>query len=173
MLTHRSRAIRARGFTLIELLTVVTMVAILAALAAPSFQQLIANYRVRGAAESVINGLNLARAEAARRNTPVALTLDANSAGWTVAQVSTPSVAIQSSGNGDSSSLNVTSSTTSREIRFLSTGIVDPTFSPRLEQLTISSPVASTDSRQLNILGGGLIRVCDPNITAAGDPRAC
>ena len=137
----------------------------------PTREQL-ANFRVRSAADGIISGLNIARAEAARRNSPAAFTLNSGGAGWSVAQIS-PSTAIQSRGNGESSSLTVTSSTASLAVTFLPTGIVDTTVTPRLEQITISSTVANTNSRQINILGGGLIRMCDPGVTAAGDPRAC
>ena len=162
----------ARGFTLIELMVVVALVAILASMAAPSMREQLANFRVRSAAEAIVNGLNVARAEAARRNSPAAFTLSGTGAGWSVAQVS-PATAIQSRGNGDSSLLSVTSSTASLAVTFLPTGIVNTTASPRLEQITINSTVANTNSRQINILGGGLIRICDPGVTTAGDPRAC
>ena len=161
-----------RGFTLIEVMVVVTLIAILATVAGPSMREQFANFRVRSAADSIVNGLNVARAEAARRNSPAAFTLNSGGAGWSVAQIS-PSTAIQSRGNGESSSLTVTSSTASLVVTFLPTGIVDTTATPRLEQINVVSPVLNTSRRQINILGGGLIRMCDPGITAAGDPRAC
>src|SRR5258708_17918140 len=54
---------RPRGFTLIEMMVVVALVAILAALAAPSFIAQIANQRVSSAALELQSLLQLARSE--------------------------------------------------------------------------------------------------------------
>jgi type IV fimbrial biogenesis protein FimT len=163
---------RVCGFSLIELMTVVAIVAVSAVLAAPTFAQQLANFRVRGAAEGIVNGLNLARAEAARRNSSVSLTLSASGGGWSVAQVS-PAAAIQSRAGGETPGINIASTTVSQTVTFLPTGFVD-TSAVRLEQVTVSSSTAGTNSRQINILGGGLVRVCDPTVASgSNDPRAC
>jgi type IV fimbrial biogenesis protein FimT len=60
-----------RGFTLIELAVTLAIVAILFAQAAPSFTAWIHNAQIRTAAESMQSGLQLARAEAIRRNRSV------------------------------------------------------------------------------------------------------
>lgn len=57
----------ARGFTLIELMVVVAIVAILAALAGPSFRDLIDGWRVRAAIEEITNTVYTARSEAIKR----------------------------------------------------------------------------------------------------------
>lgn len=163
---------RIGGFTLIELMVVLSIIAIMAALAAPTLGQQLANFRVRSAADSIVTGLNTARAEAARRNSVVSLTLNTNGEGWTVAQVS-PATTIRSRGNGEPSTLTITSSTSSRTVTFRPTGVVDTTVTPRLERINIESTLAATNKRQINILGGGLIRMCDPTVTTTGDARAC
>lgn len=56
-----------RGFTAIELLVVVSIVAVLAALAAPSFTPLIDSWRVRQATDSMRDTLLLARSEGIKR----------------------------------------------------------------------------------------------------------
>jgi type IV fimbrial biogenesis protein FimT len=71
-----------RGVTLIELSIGVAIMAILLALGIPSFGAWIQNAQIRTAAESVQNGLQLARAEAVRRNTAVQFAL--TGADWTV-----------------------------------------------------------------------------------------
>lgn len=60
-----------RGFTIVELLIGITIMATLMALAMPDFSLWMQNSRIRTAAEALQNGVQLARAEAVRRNAPV------------------------------------------------------------------------------------------------------
>ena len=62
---------RRSGFTLIELLIVVAIAAVLLALVAPSFTDMIAMQRLRGAHDQLATDVQFARAEAARRGIPV------------------------------------------------------------------------------------------------------
>ncbi len=64
---------RAAGFTLPELMVVVIVVAVLGGLAAPSFSQMIAAQRVKGAAGELFAALIRTRSEAIKRNTEVTL----------------------------------------------------------------------------------------------------
>ncbi len=64
-----------RGFSLIELIVGMVILGVLLSLAMPGFSNWLRNARVRTAAESVQNGLQLARAEAVRRNTDVRFSL--------------------------------------------------------------------------------------------------
>ncbi len=59
------------GFTLIELLVGITIVGILFIMGVPSFKSWIQNAQIHTATEAIQNGLELARAEAVRRNTLV------------------------------------------------------------------------------------------------------
>jgi len=60
-----------RGASLIELMVGITLLALLVGLGIPSFGEWLRNAKIRSAAESIQTGLQHARAEAVRRNTPV------------------------------------------------------------------------------------------------------
>lgn len=64
---------RQRGLTLLELMVTVAIVAILGALATPSFKTMIQANRTRTVASELMGMLNLARSEAARRSQPVSV----------------------------------------------------------------------------------------------------
>lgn len=68
-----------RGFTAIELMVVVAIVAVLAALAGPSFTPMIERWRVRQTAEALQSSIYLARSEAIKRGGGI--TIDATG-GW-------------------------------------------------------------------------------------------
>ncbi|SDP51112.1 type IV fimbrial biogenesis protein FimT [Ralstonia sp. 25mfcol4.1] len=75
----------ARGFTLVELIVTLLVLAILATMAAPSFQQFIAGQRVRNAASDLASAFTLMRSEAVKRNGIATLAANGTwSAGWVV-----------------------------------------------------------------------------------------
>ncbi|MCL1961310.1 MAG: GspH/FimT family protein [Desulfovibrionaceae bacterium] len=95
------------GFTAIELLVVIAIVAILAAIAAPSFKYVIERWRVRDTQEAMTSTLYLARSEAIKRGGNVVLEKRASGSGcvsdaqhwncgWTVYFADDGNVQIQS-----------------------------------------------------------------------------
>lgn len=74
------------GFTLIELVVTLSVMAILATLATPSFREFIVNQRLRNASFDLMAALMLARSEAITRNGNVDLVRRSTAwdAGWTV-----------------------------------------------------------------------------------------
>lgn len=84
------RPARQDGFTIIELMITVSIVAILAGVAFPSFQYTLANSRARTAATDVHMSLLLARSEAIKRNSDVVIEKSAAwKDGWDVKSGST------------------------------------------------------------------------------------
>lgn len=165
MLTRERRP--RRGFTLVELIVTVAVLAVGASLAAPGAAALLANRKVQGAAQSILDGLHQARGEALRRNAPVQFTLGGT--GWTLTQLGSGDT-LQSFASTDWSSLAITP-TGGSNVTFLPSGLVQT--GTHLSQVVVTSPVDDSRSRRINVFGGGLIRMCDPGVTSADDPRRC
>jgi type IV fimbrial biogenesis protein FimT len=71
---------RVRGFTLLELLIGIAVVGVVMAMGLPSMTTFIRNTQVRNAGDSILAGLQLARAEALRRNAVVRFQLTSSTA---------------------------------------------------------------------------------------------
>jgi len=73
---------RLAGFTLLELIISVTILGIMASLAAPSFKDMMVDQRVKSASFDVTAALILARSEALKQNGSVTLTPSSGSTEW-------------------------------------------------------------------------------------------
>jgi len=74
----RAVPMRMQGISLIEMMVTLAIIAFLLYLGVPAFTQFLQNTQIRNAAETTLAGLNLARAEAVRRNTSVRFQLVSN-----------------------------------------------------------------------------------------------
>lgn len=71
MIAIRDR--RQHGFTMIELMVVIAIIAVLAGLAAPSFNPIIERWRVRSSTDTLQNSIFYARSEAIKRGGDVVM----------------------------------------------------------------------------------------------------
>jgi type IV fimbrial biogenesis protein FimT len=162
-----------RGFTLVELLITVAVFAVLTMLALPSFNQWIANSKIRSTTESVLAGFQLARAEAVRLNRGVRVTLNADTS-WTVAEVLSGTViqtrpATEGTGN---TTMTITPGTATT-VDFNGLGrVTNLTPITQIDLDSTSIPAAETKELRIMINTGGTARACDPSHPAS-DPRGC
>lgn len=82
MNTGNIKASKIAGITLIEMLVTVVLLAIIASIAIPAFNQLLQNHRSNSQAMLFFNSVQYARTEAIRQNTQIRLS--ANEGGWCV-----------------------------------------------------------------------------------------
>ncbi|MGH8766587.1 MAG: GspH/FimT family pseudopilin [Burkholderiales bacterium] len=164
------------GVTLIELLIGLALIGILLVMAVPAYQFWIQNVQIRNAAEGVLNGLQLARAEAVRRNALVQLIFGAGS-GWTMSTVVGGTEIQARSANEGSESATVTITPAGADrITFNGMGWLanNNNGSPTITRFDVAGTMVGTEIRVLRVTvgAGGVMKMCDPAV-AAGDPRAC
>jgi type IV fimbrial biogenesis protein FimT len=173
MLGHQSR-----GFSLIELLIGLALIGILSVMAVPAYQFWIKNVQIRNAAEGVLNGLQLARAEAVRRNALVQLIFaTATGSGWTISTVvGGTEIQARSANEGSESALVTITPLGADRITFNGMGwlATNNNGSPTITRIDVASTMVGTEIRALRVTvgAGGVMKMCDPALPV-GDPRAC
>jgi type IV fimbrial biogenesis protein FimT len=193
------------GFNLIELMVGVAVLGILLVVGLPSMTTWLQNAQIRTAAEGVISGLNLARAEALRRNAPVRFqfttTLDASCAlsltgtNWVVSladptglchvapsETAAPQI-LQAKSSAEGATNAIVTATGGSSVTF--TGLGRPSGAGQMTQVDITNTVGGACQgadgvgggpmrcMRVQISTGGQVRMCDPAVTAATDPRFC
>lgn len=153
----------------------------------PSFSQWIQNTHIRSATESLLNGIQRARAEAVTRNVTVTFTVSGDDF-WTVTDTaldqvieSRPLSEIPASVTITVSPAPIPPATAPTTLTFNNLGIRDANTDPSepIAAMAIdvdSSALAEDDSRNLRIIigAGGIARMCDPNpAIEETDPRYC
>lgn len=183
MLGHESGAIVLKalhgngesGFSLIELMIAIALLALVVALGVPGYKTWVQNTQIRNAAESMLNGLQVARMESVQRNHGVKFELAAGT-GWKVSCEPVDAVCAddpiqeRSSSDGSSGSINVTPAAV--VIIFNQLGGSDGVYTLDID----SSAIAASDQRPLRIMVdvGGSSRMCDPDSGLdSSDPRKC
>jgi type IV fimbrial biogenesis protein FimT len=193
---------RPRGFSLVELLVVVAVLGLVLMLGLPNISAWLQNTQIRNSAEATISGLQLARAEALRRNRVVRFslvdTLDAGcnlaAAGphWIVS-LADPSAncgvdpsdtidpfIVQKRSNQEGSP-NVVLAASASSVTFNGLGSASSLVGNNPLTIDFSNPgggacqTAAGPMRCLRVVvsSSGSVRMCDPAVTGAADPRAC
>jgi type IV fimbrial biogenesis protein FimT len=188
-----------RGFNLIELMITIVILGMLLMVGLPAYTDWMQNLKIRSAAESVQNGLQLARSTAIARNTHVNFVFPVdNDLGYMVfsslspsnlpADFRAPNPALidevrRYSQQEESSGAAVTVTPGGAYmVTFGALGNVvgNPDGSPILNQVDVDSTarpsIANAAIRPLRIVinAGGSTRTCDPHPNVpVGDPRHC
>lgn len=186
---------RQNGVSLIELMIGIVIVSLLMVMGVPSFSLWMQNTQTRSAAESILNGLQVARTEAVRRNTPVrfSLTDASGTVAWTVDCVNVTAdcpagIQTRSAGEGGSNARTGIAVATGVLGTPLAAGTALPagvTFDGlgRVPTANIGTDIARVDvtnavnanvRRMVILVGsGGQTRMCDPALVLANNPQGC
>ncbi|RJX33334.1 MAG: prepilin-type N-terminal cleavage/methylation domain-containing protein [Oxalobacter sp.] len=168
----------SEGVTLIELVIAIAVLGILLAAGLPSFGNWIQNSRTRAQAESILRGLQLARQEAIRNNSPVEFQFVAG--GWRVGCVTvTTECPLDIQSYKTPAGSVVVNSGGQQNYRFDNMGFLTV---PVVAQGNVWTTIAVTnpnlvppEGRDLSILitSGGATKMCDPQVTDVTDFRFC
>lgn len=185
---ERELLMRARstaGMTLIELLIGFVLVGVLLALGVPSFSAWMQNTQVRNAAETIFNGLQLARANAVQRNKSVTFTMPGPDSSWSVT-IDSPNAIISEQATVQSRSAaegtpNAVITTTNPTITFDGLGKTDllaaatiQVTNPTGGACKTSASVGTMRCLNVTVAVGGQVKMCDPYpLLVAGDSRKC
>ena len=194
---------RRRGFTLLELMIGVAIASFLLLAGAPAFSAWIKNAQNRTAAESILDGLQLARIEAVKRNKVVRfeLTDATGQVVWRVrcepqgdcpnpiqsrgveggaanSRVGVDTTAIPNpipSGYFDTAITAGTGLTSIAGVSFNGMGRVPANnVGDDITRIDITNPDFSSARRYVVFIdAGGLIRMCDPSLSFASNPQGC
>lgn len=188
------------GFSLIECMISVVLFMLLALIAMPSFSVAIQNGQIRSAAQSIVSGLQLARAEAIRLNAFVQFSLPNQIAGETVEggtdwlihaddqkAAGTPAYTVEIGRRSglEGSPLARIGTKTAQDftlptaigaglpgtITFNSLGRTDSTTISQIDIVHANNAKARRLS--IAISTGGQIRLCDPALALSSNPQGC
>lgn len=165
----------------------IVIVGILLAAGVPTYRSWLENTQIRTAAESVMNGLQLARATAAQRNTSVSFTLTGNdwsvdllAAGAASGAFYTAAANVQQR-RGTEGTKHAVITSNQNVVTFNGVGRVTPTPASSVTFAVSNSTGACAtvalpnNLRCLNVIvdAGGKIRMCDAVLNGTGNPQAC
>lgn len=191
---------RSHGFTLIEMMITLAVFALLLMVGLPSMTTWLQNQQIRTSAEGIQAGLQLARAEALRRNAPVrfqlvdtltpACVLVNTGTNWIVSitdptglcdvdpsDIAAP-LTIQKRAGAEGTPNAVVTATGGSSVIFTGLGRVNAAGGITRIDVTntnggVCQPAGPMRCLRVNLTSGGSPRMCDPAVTDNTDPRFC
>ncbi len=160
---------KTKGFTLLELMVTLSILAIMMALAFPSFSSLLIKQKIKSKRDELMSAFQYARTEAVTQNRSVSICASPNpwdssptcskstdwSTGWIVfydssgsSNPSVPATILRSypQTEGIDVNYNTTGAASSNLIRYVATGMMDTTFNPGTFEFSDPKNIASTRS---------------------------
>lgn len=166
---------RQAGLTLIELLVSMLLAGLLMMVGVQSFARWTQNQQIRVAAESILNGLQLARGEAVKRNANVRFALG-DQTSWSVIEApggTTLQSRSSQEGSPNAAVTPVPNGATTVTFNSLGRIVANADGSAPLTQVEVNNNRGDRPLR-ITIGNGGNARMCDPSdLLTAGDPRRC
>ena len=171
------------GMTIIEQMVGITVTAILLAIGLPNYSEYIQNRHIRTAAESISDGLQLARIEAVRRNELVDFRGSAGAGGAWAVVVQGSGEAVQSRGATETTKASVdivaaavslpNITVTFNGLGRVASGNAGSIFNVNHDSgVAGCGPTGSFRCMRVQMNAGGSVRLCDPQL-AGGTPQAC
>jgi type IV fimbrial biogenesis protein FimT len=185
-----------RGFTLIEVFVGLLIFGLLLMLGMPSFTTFMRNSEIRSTAESVINGLRTASAEAMRRNSRIAFIFTGTGASWQIRPINDPTTDVDCTDFGTEviqefaaaetrNGARVTATPAESAVCFTGLGrVFNSGTDDHIREIDIQ-PATTGEGSPLRIIVDDRsptdpakprgLRMCDPrdSLKAVNDPRAC
>ena len=161
-----------RGATLVEFMVAFVVLGILITAGVPAFRDWLINGQVRTATDAIKEGLQLARAEAVKRNAPARFRLpEPTRSGWVIEALDRTTgtwttIQQRHTGEGTASVLVAASQTT---VTFVGSGGVMPVPTQPIV-VDVSHPGGGTCQ---TLSGGGEVRCLRVTVATAGQVRMC
>ena len=192
-----------RGHTLIEMAVVLAIAGILLGYAAHSYREWIANSQIRTAAETLVEGLSVARNEAIRLNRKIGFYLVSDlsdsceltdtGSSWVVSvqppagkcdqdisEDKAPQIVAKRVGSERTATVKIAATSSDADeassVSFDGVGRVVLTGATPIARIAVDSLVLGDEARDLRIVvsPGGMIRMCDPDPKVGDeDTRKC
>jgi type IV fimbrial biogenesis protein FimT len=192
---------RSTGFTLIEMMVTIAVLALLLTFGLPGMNTWLQNVQIRSAAEGMASGLQAARAEALRRNDLVRFqlvdslangcALKADGTSWVVTLGNIDATGacdapesdtgaglkILQKRSGAEGSPNAVINASAQSVLFNGLGRVSAGGAQMLIDVSNAGGKCQPDGPmrclRLTVAPGGDVRMCDPVVMDADDPRRC